>query len=142
MWRKKYSKLHIKFIFSSKIVLKIIPALLNMFITFNFFVPTLLGIVFLCCKAFEIVKVGSSTLLAELFFQQAFYPICVAWLVYLTRLPSYRLHAYCIFEAKQAIDYSIWPMPKWKVSRPPHTLFNGVVLVLKLHVTCNSGITL
>ena len=59
--------------FSSKIVLKIIPALLNMFIAFNFFVPTLLGIVFL-------VKVGSSTLLAELFFQQAFYPIYIACL--------------------------------------------------------------
>ena len=79
MWRKKYHKLQIKFIFSSKIVLKIIPALLNMFIVSNFFVPTLLGIVFL-------VKVGSSTLLAELFFQQAFYPIYIAclftWLLY------------------------------------------------------------
>ena len=79
MWRKKYHKLQIKFMFSSKIVLKIIPALLNMFIAFNFFVPTLLGIVFL-------VKVGSSTLLAELFFQQAFYPIYIAclftWLLY------------------------------------------------------------
>ena len=79
MWRKKYHKLQIKFIFSSKIVLKIIPALLNMFIVSNFFVPTLLGIVFP-------VKVGSSTLLAELFFQQAFYPIYIAclftWLLY------------------------------------------------------------
>ena len=53
MWRKKYHKLQIKFMFSSKIVLKIIPASLNMFIVSNFFVPTLLGIVFL-------VKVGSS----------------------------------------------------------------------------------
>ena len=78
MGRKKYHKLQIQFVFSSKIVLKIIPALLNMFIAFNFFVPTLLGIVFLCCKIFEIVKVGSSTLLAKLFFQQAFYPICIA----------------------------------------------------------------
>ena len=101
MWRKKYHKLQIKFMFSSKIVLKIIPALLNMFIAFNFFVPTLLGIVFL-------VKVGSSTLLAELFFQQAFYPIYIAWLVYLTRLRSHRLLAYCIFESKQAIFITLF----------------------------------
>ena len=46
-----------------------------MFISFNFFVPALLGIVFLCCRVFEIVKVGSSTLLAELSFWHAFYLI-------------------------------------------------------------------
>ena len=45
----------------------------NMFISFNFFIPALLGIVFLCCRVFEIVKVGSSTLLAELSFWHAFY---------------------------------------------------------------------
>ena len=61
-----------------------------MFIFINFFVPTLLGIVFLYCKVFQIVKVGSSTLLAELSFRHAFYlvrvvrvvDIRVAWLVY------------------------------------------------------------
>ena len=74
MWRKKYHKLQIKFMFSSKIVLKIIPALLNMFIAFNFFLPTLLGIVFL-------VKVGSSTLLAELFTLFASLGL-FTWLVY------------------------------------------------------------
>ena len=47
----------------------------NMFISFNFFIPALLGIVFLCCRVFEIVKVGSSTLLAELSFWHAFYLI-------------------------------------------------------------------
>ena len=44
-----------------------------MFISFNFFIPAPLGIVFLCCRVFEIVKVGSSTLLAELSFWHAFY---------------------------------------------------------------------
>ena len=43
-----------------------------MFIAFNFFFPTLSEIVFLCCKVFEIVKVGSSTLIAELSFRHAF----------------------------------------------------------------------
>ena len=33
----------------------------NIFIAFNFFVPALLVIVFLCCKVFETLKVGSST---------------------------------------------------------------------------------
>ena len=47
----------------------------NMFISFNFFIPAPLGIVFLCCRVFEIVKVGSSTLLAELSFWHAFYLI-------------------------------------------------------------------
>lgn len=79
MWRKKYHKFQIKFIFSSKIVLKIIPALLKMFITFNFFVPTLLEIMFL-------VKVGSSTPLAELFSNKLFTLFAslslFTWLVY------------------------------------------------------------
>ena len=44
-----------------------------MYIPFNFFVPALLRIVFLYCKVFEIVKVGSSTLLAEVSFRHAFY---------------------------------------------------------------------
>ena len=43
-----------------------------MFIAFNFFFPALLGIVFLCCKVFEIAKLGSSTLLAELSFRHTF----------------------------------------------------------------------
>ena len=61
-----------------------------MFIAFNFFFPALLEIVFLCGKVFEIVKVGSSTLLAELSFCHVFSlvrvvlvaDIHVAWLVY------------------------------------------------------------
>ena len=62
----------------------------NRFVAFNFFIPALLGIVFLCCKVFEIVKVGSNTVLAELSFRHAFYIVLVvrvvdirlAWLVY------------------------------------------------------------
>ena len=54
---------------------KITLSCFNMFISFNFFIPALLGIVFLCCRVFEIVKVGSSTLLAELSFWHAFYLI-------------------------------------------------------------------
>ena len=90
MWRETYSKFQIKFIFSSK--LNIIPALFyHMFIAFNFFVPAMLGSVFLCCKVFEIFKVGSITLLAELSFRHAFYlvlvfpvaDIRVAWFIYL-----------------------------------------------------------
>ena len=61
-----------------------------MFIPFNFFFTALSEIVFLCCKVFEIVKVGLSTLLAELSFRHAFslvrvvfvLDILVAWLVY------------------------------------------------------------
>ena len=62
----------------------------NMFIAFNSLVPALLGIVLLWCKVFDIVKGGSSTLLAELTFRHTFYlvrdvhvaDIPVAWLVY------------------------------------------------------------
>ena len=54
-----------------------------MFIASNFIVPALLGIMFLCCRVFEIVKVA----------RRAFFPVCflrvvrvadirVAWLVY------------------------------------------------------------
>ena len=61
-----------------------------MFIAFNFFFPPLLGIVFLRCKVFEIVKVGSSTLLTELSLWHGFYlvpgvgmaNIHATWLVY------------------------------------------------------------
>ena len=61
-----------------------------MFIAFNFFFPALSEILFFRCKVFEIVKVGSSTLLAELSFRHAFSlvrvvlvaDIHVAWLVY------------------------------------------------------------
>ena len=102
---KKYSKLQIKFIFPSK--LKIIPA---SFISFNSFVSVLLGIVFLCCKVFEIVKVGWSTPLAELSFRHAFYvvrdvgpaDIRVLWLVHLAWLRSHVLRAYCNLKSKQA----------------------------------------
>ena len=67
-----------------------------MFIAFDFFFPALSEIVFLCCKVFEIVQVGSSTLLAELSFRHAFSAVRVvlvadvhfAWLVY--------VHTYCV----------------------------------------------
>ena len=64
----------------------------NKFIAFNFFVPAMLRVSFLCCKVFDIVKVASSTLSAELSLRHAFYVvrvvrvaeiIRVAWLVYI-----------------------------------------------------------
>ena len=60
----------------------------SMFTVCYFFIPVLLGIVFLCCKVFYIVKVGSSTLLEDLSFRHPFVlvvgvaDIHVAWLVY------------------------------------------------------------
>ena len=68
----------------------------SMFITSNSLVSAPLGIVFLCCKVFEIVKVVSSTLLAELFLRHSsnlvrdvcVADICVTWLVY--------IHMYCV----------------------------------------------
>ena len=60
----------------------------SMFIVCYFFIPVLLGIVFLCCKVFYIVKVGSSTLLEDLSFRHPFVlvvgvaDIHIAWLVY------------------------------------------------------------
>ena len=62
----------------------------NWFIASNFFVPALLGIVFRFCNVFQIVKVGSSTLLTKLSFRHGFYlvrvvrvtDVHVAWLVY------------------------------------------------------------
>ena len=44
----------------------------NMFIAFNSFVHTLLGIAFLCCKVFEFVKVGSSMYPVS----RALFPVC------------------------------------------------------------------
>ena len=81
----------------------------NVFIAFNFFVPALLGIVFLCCKVFEIVKLDQVTLLAEISFQHAFTVVrlvrgadfLVAWLVHFACLRSHVLRAYCNFESKQ-----------------------------------------
>ena len=69
---------------------------------------------FPCFKVFEIVKVGSRTLLAELSFRHSFYlvrvvraeDIRVAWLVYLDR--SNVLRAYCNFESKQAISITLF----------------------------------
>ena len=64
----------------------------NKFIAFNFFVPAMLLVSLLCCKAFEIVKVASNTLPAELSLRHSFYLvrvvgvaeiIRVAWLVYI-----------------------------------------------------------
>ena len=61
---------------------------------------------------FDIVKGGSSTLLAELTFRHTFYlvrdvhvaDIRVAWLVYLVCLRSHVLRAYFNLESKQAIS--------------------------------------
>ena len=71
---------------------------------------------FPCFKVFEIVKVGSRTLLAELSFRHSFYlvrvvrveDIRVAWLVYLDCLRSNVLRAYCNFESKQAISITLF----------------------------------
>ena len=80
----------------------------NMFITFNSFVYTLLGIAFLCCKVFEIVKVGSSMYPVS----RAFFPVCLLFCMrhshgrHLRRLGclhSHILRAYWNFESKQAI---------------------------------------
>ena len=60
---------------------------LNKFIAFNSLVHTLLGIAFLCCKVFEIVKVGSSMYpVSRVFF--LVWDIRIAWLVY--------IHMYCM----------------------------------------------
>ena len=88
------------------------------FITFNFFVPTLLGIVFLCCKVSEIVKVGSSTPLAEFPFWHAFYRVQVlrmadfrvTWLVY--------IRSYCV------------PMANLNQQKRSQKLYFGVMLLL------------
>ena len=88
------------------------------FITFNFFVPSLLGIVFLCCKVFEIVKVGSSTPLAEFPFWHAFYRVQVlrmadfrvTWLVY--------IRSYCV------------PMANLNQQKRSQKLYFGVMLLL------------
>ena len=87
-----------------------------MLIAFNFFIPALLRIDFLCCKVFENVEVGSSTMPAELSFRHAFYlirvvrvaDIRVAWLVYLAYLHSQVLRAYFNFESKQAISITLF----------------------------------
>ena len=88
----------------------------NMFIAFNSLVPALLGIVFLWCKVFDILKGGSSTLLAELTFRHTVYlvqdvhvvDIRVAWLVYLACLRPHVLRAYFNFESKQAISVTLF----------------------------------
>ena len=71
---------------------------------------------FPCFKVFEIVKLGSRTLLAELSFRHSFYlvrvvrveDIRVAWLVYLDSLRSNVLRAYCNFESKHAISITLF----------------------------------
>ena len=74
-----------------------------MFIAFNSFVHTLLGIAFLCWKVFEIVKVGSNLYpVSRVFFPVCFLP-CTRHLRRLARLHSHVLQAYCNFESKQAI---------------------------------------
>ena len=84
----------------------------NRFVAFNFFIPALLGIVFLCCKVFEIVKVGSSTLLARVSFpacllhctsrsrgRHSLYLACLLWHVF---------RAYFNFDSKQAISKTLF----------------------------------
>ena len=94
---------------------------INKFIAFNFFVPAMLRVSFLCCKVFEIVKVASSTLSAELSLRHAFYvvrvvrvaDILVALLFYLAYLRSHVLRAYCNCESKQVISKTLfWVTPK------------------------------
>ena len=76
-----------------------------------------MGIVFLCCKVSKIVKVGSSTLIAELSFWHAIYLarvirvadiIRVTWLVYLACLRSYVLRACSNFDSKHAISITLF----------------------------------
>ena len=87
---------------------------LNTFIAFYSLVPALLGIAFLCCKVFEIVKVGSSTLLAEVSFRHAFYLVRdvrvadIAWIVYLACLRSHVFNAYCNFDSEQTITITLF----------------------------------
>ena len=71
MRRKKYRKFQIKF--TSSLKLKSSLCCFNIFVACNFFAPALLEIVFFSCRVFEIVKVRSSTLLAELSYRHAFY---------------------------------------------------------------------
>ena len=67
---------------------------------------------FLCCKVFEIAKLGSSTLLAELSFRHTFN------LVRVVRVANSLFkfaHIACLLHLwikKGDIDYSIWAMPK------------------------------
>ena len=85
----------------------------NMFIAFNSFVYTLLGIALLCCKVFEIVKVGSSMYAVS----RAFFPVCFFSYTRhsygrhsccLACLHSHILRAYCNFESKQAIFITLF----------------------------------
>ena len=77
----------------------------NMLVAFNFFVPALLGIVFLCCKVFEIVKVG-----CRAFFPGCFWPCtsCSRGFFTLSRIacPSQ------LWIKTSDLNYSIWATPK------------------------------
>ena len=100
----KKGKLQIKFIFSSHWKLSL--RCFNMFIAFNSFVHTLLGIAFLCCKVFEIIKVGSSMYHVS----RAYFPVCF---LYCTRHSHclaclHVLLAYCNFESKQATSITLF----------------------------------
>ena len=80
----------------------------NMFIAFNSFVHTLLGIAFLCCKVFEIVKVGSSMYPVS----RAFFPVCFLSCTrhspHLAYLHSRVLRAYCNYESTQVISITLF----------------------------------
>ena len=111
--RNRKGKVQIKFIFSSASTIKLSLRCFNMFIAFNSFVHTLLGIAFLCCKVFEIVKVGSSMYPVS----RAFFPVCFLPSTrclrgrHSRRLACLHLHvlcAYCNFESKQAISITLF----------------------------------
>ena len=79
-----------------------------MFIICYFLIPALLGIVFLCCKVFYIVKVGSSFPSGILLYEVVrVADIHVAGLVYLAYLSSHVLRAYYNFESKHAISKTL-----------------------------------
>ena len=79
-----------------------------MFITFNSFVHTLLGIAFLRCKVFEIVKVGSNLYPVS----RAFFPVCFSSYTrhsrHLAYLHSRVLRAYCNYESTQVISITLF----------------------------------
>ena len=87
---------------------KLSPRCFNKFIPFNSLVHTLLGIACLCCKVFEIVKVGSSMYPVS----RAFFPVsflsCMRHSHRLACLHSHVSCSYCNFESKQAISITLF----------------------------------
>ena len=79
-----------------------------MFIAFNSFVHTLLGIAFLCCKVFEIVKVGSNLYPVSRAFFLVCFSSCTRHSRHLAYLHSHVLCAYCNFESTQVISITLF----------------------------------